>query len=276
MPNPITRLLDGFKLWRMQRRGDAVVDAKSFFDAMIDLADEIIQEQPSEIPRDLFIMLAYVFAAKERGQSRDHFEILRHIRERAWVGYKNAPALGALIVTELPRSEGAVRMKRYFEEIAEKRGSFLFLPAVFGVDRHQGKPLPDRLLIDGVFDELGHMKAADLVREAFAHLPNSDRARNAFLVALCIDGWGKGKLAAGRASAIPATAAAAALRALCDDPDRGARGREGRCRRSSWRNDADENGGASLEGLSVVWLQALFIAESWCVGGIVVRQRLRD
>ena len=69
MPNPIIRLLNRFKIWRMQRRGDALVDVKPFFDTMIDLADEIIQEPQSEIPRDLFIMLAYVFAAKE-GQGR--------------------------------------------------------------------------------------------------------------------------------------------------------------------------------------------------------------
>jgi hypothetical protein len=131
MPNPITRLLDRFKLWRMQQRGDALVDARSFFDTMIDLADEIVQEPQSEIPRDLFILLAYVFAAKERDHSHDHFEFLRHIRARAWLAYWDAPALGASIVADLPRSEGAVRMKRYFEEIATKRASFLFLPAVF-------------------------------------------------------------------------------------------------------------------------------------------------
>ena len=99
MPNSIIRLLNRFKIWRMQRRGDALVDVKPFFDTMIDLADEIIQEPQSEIPRDLFIMLAYVFAAKEgQGRAHGHFEILRHIRERAWLGYKDAPALGALIV----------------------------------------------------------------------------------------------------------------------------------------------------------------------------------
>jgi hypothetical protein len=266
MPNPVIRLLNRFKIWRMQRRGDALVDAKPFFDTMIDLADEIIQEPRSEIPRDLFIMLAYVFAAKEgQGGAHGHFEILRHIRERAWLGYKDAPALGALIVSELPRSEGAVRMKRYFEEIAAKRCSCLFLPAVFGVDRHQGKPFPNPLLIDGIFGELGHMKAADLVRDAFAHYPNLGRARSAFLAALCINGWGRGMAAAASAGAIPA-AVATTLRALYDNPTEAL---------AAVKADIGDHPGATMlvrmaEQVSAhcpwLWLQALFIAERWCVG----------
>ena len=35
MPNPVIGLLNRFKLWRMQRRGDALVDVKPFFDTMI-------------------------------------------------------------------------------------------------------------------------------------------------------------------------------------------------------------------------------------------------
>ena len=266
MPNPIIRLLNRFKIWRMQRRGDALVDVKPFFDSMIDLADEIVQEPQSEIPRDLFIMLAYVFTAKEgQGEANGHFEILRHIRDRAWLGYKDAPALGALIVSELPRSEGAVRMKRYFEEIAAKRGSFLFLPAVFGVDRHQGKPLPNPLLIDGIFDELGHMKAAHLVRDAFAHYPNSGRARSAFLAALCIGGWGKGMAAAASARAIPA-AVATTLRALYDNPTEAlaaVKADIGDHRRATMLVRMAEQVSADCPWL---WLQALFIAELWCVG----------
>lgn len=265
MPNPAIRLLNRFKIWRMQRRGDALVNVKPFFDTMIDLADEIIQEPQSEIPRDLFIMLAYVFTAKEgQGLAHGHFEILRHIRERAWLGYKDAPALGALIVSELPRSEGAVRMKRYFEEIAAKRGSCLFLPAVFGVDLHQGKPLPNPLLIDGVFDRLSHLEAAHFVKDAFAHHPNLARARNAFLVALCVNGWDKGMVTAAPA-AIPATAATT-LRALYDDPTKAL---------AAVKADIGDNPGATMlvkmaEQVSALcpwlWLQALFIAESWCVG----------
>jgi hypothetical protein len=266
MPNPVIRLLNRFKIWRMQRRGDALVDAKPFFDTMIDLADEIIQEPQSEIPRDLFIMLAYVFAAKEgQGRAHGHFEILRHIRERAWLGYKDAPALGALIVSELPRSEGAVRMKRYFEEIAAKRCSCLFLPAVFGVDRHQGKPFPNPLLIDGVFDEFGHMGAAHFVRDAFAHHPNLGRARNAFLAALCINGWGRGRAAAAPASTIPATAATT-LRALYDNPTEAlaaVKADIGDHRRATMLVRMAEQVSAHCPWL---WLQALFIAELWCVG----------
>ncbi len=47
MTNSIIRLLNRFRMWRMQRRGDALVDSKLFFDTMIDLADEIIQEPQS-------------------------------------------------------------------------------------------------------------------------------------------------------------------------------------------------------------------------------------
>jgi hypothetical protein len=211
-------------------------------------------------------MLAYVFAAKAgQGRARGHFEILRHIRERAWLGYKDAPALGALIVSELPRSEGAVRMKRYFEEIAAKRCSCLFLPAVFGVDRHQGKPLPNPLLIDGIFDELGHMKAAHFVRDAFAHHPNLGRARSAFLAALCINGWGRGMAAAAPASTIPATVATT-LRALYDNPTEAL---------ATVKADIGDHRGATMlvrmaEQVSAhcpwLWLEALFIAELWCVG----------
>jgi hypothetical protein len=265
MPNPAIRLLNRFKIWRMQRRGDALVDAKPFFDTMIDLADDIIQEPRSEIPRDLFIMLAYVSAAKGQGRAHCHFEILRHIRERAWLGYADAPALGALIVSELPRSERAVRMKRYFEEIAAKRGSCLFLPAVFGVDRHQGKPLPNPLLIDGVFDEFGHMKAAHFVRDAFAHHPSLGRAHNAFLAALCINGWGRGRAVAAPANTIPATVATT-LRALYDNPTEAlatVKADIGDHRRATMLVKMAEQISAHCPWL---WLQALFIAELWCVG----------
>jgi hypothetical protein len=156
-------------------------------------------------------------------------------------------------------------MKRYFEEIAAKRCSCLFLPAVFGVDRHQGKPLPNPLLIDGIFDELGHMKAADLVREAFAHHPNLGRARSAFLAALCINGWGRGMAAAAPAGAIPATVATT-LRALYDNPTEAL---------AAVKADIGDHPGATMlvrmaEQVSAhcpwLWLQALFIAELWCVG----------
>jgi hypothetical protein len=109
------------------------------------------------------------------------------------------------------------------------------------------------------------MKAAHFVRDAFAHHPNLGRARSAFLAALCINGWGKGMAAAAPASTIPATVATT-LRALYDNPTEAL---------AAVKADIGDHRGATMlvrmaEQVSAhcpwLWLEALFIAELWCVG----------
>jgi hypothetical protein len=109
------------------------------------------------------------------------------------------------------------------------------------------------------------MKAAHFVRDAFAHHPNLGRARSAFLAALCINGWGRGMAAAAPASTIPATVATT-LRALYDNPTEAL---------ATVKADIGDHRGATMlvrmaEQVSAhcpwLWLEALFIAELWCVG----------
>ena len=127
----------------LARRGDVMLGAQEFWDGILHLSRELIPEDDREISRDLFALIAYSWAvASEKGRAYDPFEVLRTIRDRAWLGHADTPALVAQVRRDLPRAGVAGRMASYFGELAAKRGTYLFLPIVSRIDRHQLGPCP--------------------------------------------------------------------------------------------------------------------------------------
>ena len=98
----------------LARRGDAMLGAQEFWDGILYLSRELIPEDEREISRDLFALIAYSWAvaAGKRG-TYDPFDVLRTIRDRAWLGYADTPALIAQVRRDLPRAEVAGRMASY-------------------------------------------------------------------------------------------------------------------------------------------------------------------
>ena len=266
IPEAFRRLLDGIRGRRLARRGDAVPDAEAFWNGITYLAEELIPGPEPEIPRDLFIMLAYVWAARaEKGVVHDPFHILRHVRDRAWLGYADTDRLIANIRQELPRSEGIGRMAVYFGEIAAKRSAYLFLPAVAGIERHQASsPLPSSLELDRVPHEFGISPFASLVRGSFALAPKATRERDAFHLALLLASPGPG--ASQRDPATLYRIAAAQLRAMYERPDATLT----RMRVPAIEDRAAARLIAMAEGVSRscpwLWLETLIIVENWIAG----------
>src|SRR6202034_3160620 len=115
------RLFNAIRLRRMVRRGDALIDAEVFWDGVTYLAQDLMPEPEWEMSRDLFCLLAYAWAVRaDKHVQYDPFVILRHIRDRAWLGYVQTPALVAEIRVALPRADAGRRMALYFEELAAK------------------------------------------------------------------------------------------------------------------------------------------------------------
>jgi len=189
-----------FKRWRerarlrhLARRGDAVLGAQQFWDGILYLAREVIPEDDREISRDLFTVLAYAWsAAAEKRRPYDPFDVLRALRDRAWLGYADTPALIAQIRHDLPRAAAATRMADYFEELVAKRSTYFFLPIVSRIDRHQLGPLPQHLELDRTMVEFHHASLATLVRQIFVLTPSLARERDLFFHALLTLHWGTG------------------------------------------------------------------------------------
>jgi hypothetical protein len=259
------RLFDAIRLRRMVRRGDALVGADVFWDGVTYLAQDLMPEPEWEMPRDLFCLLAYAWAVRaDKHAQYDPFVILRHIRDRAWLGYVHTPALVAEIRAALPRADAGRRMALYFEELAAKHGTYLFLPSVSRVDQHQAGPLPGPLAIDTFEDDFAHSSPViGRMCELFQFPPAVTRQRNATLVALLTGGWGKGLQAVLSTPQDFYAVAARQLRLLYDQPDQAL---------GAGRADAGSHPMAAqlvgiVEELNTeagrpLWLEALFIAEN--------------
>ena len=170
-----------------------MLGAQEFWDGILYLARELIPEDDREISRDLFTLLAYAWsAAAEKRRPYDPFDVLRALRDRAWLGYADTPALIAQIRRDLPRAAAAARMADYFEELVAKRSTYLFLPIVSRIDRHQLGPLPQHLELDRTMAEFGHASLATLVRQIFVLAPSLARERDLFFHALLTLHWGTG------------------------------------------------------------------------------------
>jgi hypothetical protein len=262
------------KLWRerarlrhLARRGDAVLGAQAFWDGILYLARELIPEDDREISRDLFSLLAYAWGAvAEKRRPYDPFVVLRALRERAWLGYADTPALIAQIRRDLPRAAAATRMADYFEELVAKRSTYLFLPIVSRIDRHQLGPLPRHLELDRTMAEFHHASLATVVRQIFVFAPSLARERDLFFHALLTLHWGTG-LERQIGPQELAAMVAHQLRRLYEQPDQAL---------AAIRADAASHG-AAARALAILQevgatrnrpllLEALFIAENIITG----------
>lgn len=155
-------------------------------------------------------------------------------------------------------------MVAYVEELAQKRSSYLFLPVVARIDRHQAAEVPASLRLDGVMDAFGHTQLAGVARQAFALAPKAARERDLFYVALASAGWGQGSQA--RTGPELNQIAAAQLRSIYEAPAEALAG---------VRADAPAHPAAAelvaiadevSERAPWLWLEALFIVENWITG----------
>lgn len=86
-------------------------------------------------------------------------------------------------------------MIAFFEELAEARSTYLFLPVVSRIDAHQGSgdALPlGTLRLDGLTDRWAASGVACLTSGAFVMTPGSECEHDAFLLAIATSSWGKG------------------------------------------------------------------------------------
>ncbi len=177
----------------LARRGDAMLGTQEFWDGILYLSRELIPEDDREISRDLFALIVYSWAvAAEKGRSYDPFNVLRIVRDHAWLGYADTPALVAQVRRDLPRAKAAERMADYFDELAAKHGTYLFLPVVSRIDRHQLGPLPRRLELDRTMADYNQSRQAASVRQLFALAPGMARERDLFFHALLTGSWDSG------------------------------------------------------------------------------------
>lgn len=264
---PFRRLRDELHARRLERRGDLVRGTAEFWGLATDLAGDLMPGPEREIPRDLFLMLACAWAATaEKGVTHDPAALLRHVRDRAWLGYADTARLIDGLREELPRSDGAARMARYFGEIAAKGCAHLFLPIVSRADRHQAtRPPPSRLLLDALGEDCRGTSLGRIAREAFAVAPaGTRRERDAFMLALMTAGWDRGnQVMEGRAVL---DAASVQLRRLYSEPEAAL---------AAVRADAADHPAAARlaaaaaevdEADRPLWLEALFLVDAWRAG----------
>ena len=89
-----------------ERRGDIVDTWSENLLHLLELGTALILGPAREVPRDLFGLLAYAWAARAKpGEIYSPHAVLREIRDRAWLGYANTKALTKLIRRDLPEAE---------------------------------------------------------------------------------------------------------------------------------------------------------------------------
>jgi hypothetical protein len=251
----------------LERRGDLLLGSPQFWDSITTLAQDLLPDPERAISRDLFVMLAYVWAIQARRDVlHDPYTLLRHIHDRAWLGYTDTPALIQAIRRERPQARSIARMGRYFEEIAAKHCAYLFLPAVSRIERHQAKPPPPMVFkLDTAQAEFGHTSVGAFAREAFALAPQHyRRERDAFLLAVLAVRWGRGTRVVTNQDLL--TDIIPELRLLYERPAAAL---------TTVRAAAPHHLGAArivemADEVSTIdralWLDTLFIAQSWYVG----------
>ena len=82
-------IIDRVRFRRLVYRGDLVAGWADALQLLLDLGEDLLPGTHHEIPRDLFGLLAYSWAAQasSEGGSYDPRPILVEIRRRAWAGY---------------------------------------------------------------------------------------------------------------------------------------------------------------------------------------------
>lgn len=264
---PFRRLRDALRARRLERCGDLVRGPGEFWSLLRDLAGDLMPGPEREIPRDLFLLLAAAWSATApRETAHDPATVLRHVRDNAWLGYADTQRLIDGLREELPRSEGAARMALYFGEIAAKGCTHLFLPIVSRADRHRAvRPPPPRLLLDALGEEWAWRSLGQVARRVFAAAPaGTRRERDAFMLALMVDGWDRGdRVLDGRAVL---DAASAQLRRLYEEP--------WAALAPLYADAGDHPAAARLAAAAAevheadrpLWLEALFLVDTWRAG----------
>lgn len=126
-------------------RGDLILDPSPEIRLLLELPGDFIPDDARELARDLFGLLLFLeMTPTPDGRdtdTKDSFALLARVREQAWAGYFDTDALGRRIEANHPRSDVARRFVLYCDELAEKHSTYLFLPIVAAIDRHQATPV---------------------------------------------------------------------------------------------------------------------------------------
>jgi len=258
--------LEEMRLRRLERRGEIVRGTAGLWDFVEPLVHDLMPREEHEVSRDLFLLLAGNLWAKTRKTKveLDSHEILVRIREGAWLAYTNMPELIRGLRSEFPDSKNIAGQLRYFEEISDKGCRYLFLPIVSRIARHQASgPIPAVLMLDKIQAEYGTLSAAGVARTAFALAPSYTRERDAFLVAVIGATWGKGNRPTDKTLL---AAIIGELRSLYVTPGAalGSLRREDRSNFLAARLVAMADEVSRLD--PSLWLETLFLAESWLAG----------
>lgn len=260
------------RLRRLERRGDVVVRWSDEAQALLDLGQDLIPEPTRELSRDLYGLLVYSWAAQaDRGAAFDAHDVLAQVRAQAWRGTTDMPALLQEIRAALPRGQAGERMIAFFSELAEKRSTYLFLPVVSRIDRHQGgtDPLqPGALRVDGLSERHADRHYGQVVRSMFAGGPELAREQDVFLLAALVVLWNEGPWQGDRVRLFGVVQGG--LRRLFEAPETLlAAVRADRTPRSPHESFAAEVVTAAEE-IAVrapwLWLEALFVVESAIAG----------
>jgi hypothetical protein len=264
-------IIDRVRFRRLVYRGDLVAGWADALQLLLDLGEDLLPGTHHEIPRDLFGLLAYSWAAQAspEGGSYDPRPILVEIRRRAWAGYADLPSLLALIRADLPRGATGRHMVAFFEELSAKQATYLFLPIVAAIDRHQsgdGPITPGSLEVDGLTER----NAAKLVnlRELYAALPGRGRQADIFTLAMFVAAWDRSPWSPNGPELT--NVLAVQLRQLWEAPDAAL---------ASLREDAAGRGPVGRRAADLLqvaqevcdrvpwaWLDALFFVEQWRSG----------
>lgn len=176
-------------------RGDAIIDPSPEIRLLLELPSDFIPDDARELARDLFGLLLFLemtpAPAGQNATAQDSYALLGRVRASAWQGYWGAEALGRQVSTRYPGSDVAQRFALYCDELAKKRSTYLFLPVVAGIDRHQAKAEKSD---DELYEMLEEATArqddgayAALARMSFALAPEA-KERAAFTFASMLAG----------------------------------------------------------------------------------------
>lgn len=208
------------KLPRLERRGDVVGHWSNEAQALLDLSQDLIPGPERELSRDLYGLLVYAWADRADRDTVFHaHEVLRRVRSLAWQGYTDMARLLAERRTILPPGETGARMAAFLEELAAKRSTYLFLPVVSRIDRHQaeeGSLKIGALEVDGLADRHADRHYGQVVRGMFSGGAEIARDRDVFLLAVMVAIWDMGPWQGGNIELLETVQAG--LWKLYDDP----------------------------------------------------------
>lgn len=267
----LRRLIDRQRLRRAESRGDVVSDRTGVLRFILELGEELIPDAAREIPRDLFGLLAFSWAVRAgEAQVGDAHALLKEVRRRAWLGYSDPGALIELIRSELPRSDVGRRMVAYFGELADKHSTYMFLPVVSRIDRHQSAAPAaalGSLRLDGVTGRWGQTALTEFAAMSFALAPELTRERDALYLALLTGRWGRVGLVTGTELTADAAGQLRRLYEASDEALTAARDSFPELGPTAeLAHELVEIGEEVSARAPWLWLETLFIVENWITG----------